>query len=158
MVMDPSHPISAKAHEKIQAAAAAKASKEASAPNAPIANLKTKNNQMTYLLEATLRIERSLANHTKNQEILERIVETKIHDLDVKITEVHIVVEKLQADVKASRIAVKDNGDERPTTQRFQTVPRAPRSSAVPVADTRSTHSTPATIALVPPLVSTPPA
>ena len=37
-------------------------------------NLKTKQDQLTSLLEATLRIEKSLANLTKNQESLERIV------------------------------------------------------------------------------------
>ena len=88
IVMDPSHPTSAQAQEKIRVAKEAKAAKKASAPNAPIANLKFKSDQMTYLLEATLRIEQSLANLTQNQASLERIVETKIHDLDVKITEV----------------------------------------------------------------------
>ena len=50
---------------------------------------------MTYFLEASLRINRSLANLVKNQESLERIVETNIHDLDVKLKEVQTVVEKL---------------------------------------------------------------
>ena len=53
---------------------------------------------MTYLLEATLRIERSLANLTKNQESLERIVEDKMYNLYVKITEVQSIVEKLRDD------------------------------------------------------------
>jgi hypothetical protein len=57
IVMDPSHPTSAQAQEEIRKAQAAKAAKEASAPNAPIANLKSKSDQMTYLLEASLRIE-----------------------------------------------------------------------------------------------------
>ena len=112
---------------------------------------------MTYLLEATLRIERSLANISKNQETLERIVETKVHDLDVKIIEVQTILEKPKDDVEAARVATEDNGDELPTTQRFQTVPRAPRSSSASDADTRTTHSAPATTAKVRPLVSTPP-
>nr|XP_020185107.1 uncharacterized protein LOC109770807 [Aegilops tauschii subsp. strangulata] len=156
VVMDPSHPTFVEAQEKIQAAAA-NAAQKATTPNAPIANLKSKNNQMRYLLKATLRIERSLANISKNQEILERIVETKIHNLDVKITEVQSVVEKLKDDVEASRIAAEDSGDEGPTTQRLRTVPRAPRSSAVPVADTRTTLSAPTATATVPPPVSIPP-
>src|SRR3990170_2425185 len=126
VVMDPSHPTSAQAQEKIRAAAKAKAAQKASVPNAPIANLKTKNDQMTYLLEATLRIERSLANLTKNQASLERIVETKIHDVD------------------ATRAASDDSGDDRPTTERFQTVPSASRSAAVPIIDRRTTVSAPA--------------
>jgi hypothetical protein len=113
---------------------------------------------MTYLLEATLRIERSLANLTKNQESLERIVETKFHDLDVKITEVQTTVETLRDEVDRVRADSDDSGEDRPTTERFQTVPRATRSAAVSVADTRTTVSAPAATATVPPPVSTPPA
>jgi hypothetical protein len=79
VVMDPSHPTSAEAGERIRAAQAAKEAEKASAPNAPIANLKSKSDQMTYLLEATLRIEQSLANLSKNQASLERIVEAKFY-------------------------------------------------------------------------------
>ena len=116
MVMDPSHPTSAQVQEKFHAATVAKAAEKAYAPNAPIANLKPKNDQMTYLLEATLRIERSLANLIKNQESLERIDKTKVYDLDVKITEVHTIVKKLRDDVNATRAYV--SGDERATTER----------------------------------------
>ena len=105
---------------------------------------------MTYLLETTLRIERSLANLAKNQESLERIVEDKMYNLDVKVTEIQSIVEKLRDDA--------EDGNEDTTTERLQTFPRAPRSSAVPVADTRTTHPALAATATVPSLVSTPPA
>ena len=130
--------------EKAQAAAAANAAKEATAPNAPIANLESKQNQMTYLLEATLRIERSRANLAKNQESLERIVEDKMYNLDVKVTKIQYIVEKLRDDAEDS--------NEDTTTKRFQTVPRVPRSSVVPVADTRTIHPAPAATAIVSPL------
>jgi hypothetical protein len=55
------------------------------------------------------------------------------------------------------RVRESDSGDERPTTDRFQTVPRAPRSAAVPTADVRTTVSAPAAAPSVPPPVSTPP-
>jgi hypothetical protein len=84
---------------------------------------------------ATLRIERSLANLAKNQESLERIVEDKMYNLDVKVTEIQSMVEKLRDDT--------EDGDDMSTTDRFQSVPRATRSSAVPVADTIPTLSTP---------------
>ena len=86
VVMDASHPTSVEAHEKIEKAKATKAAKAASAPDASIVNLKTKQDQLTYLLEATLRIEKSLANLTKNQDSLGRIIESKMYDLDVKVT------------------------------------------------------------------------
>jgi hypothetical protein len=102
-----------------------------------------------------------LANLTNSQESLERIVETKIHDLDVKLTEVQTIVEKLKDDIDAAARAredAEDSGDDRPTTNRFQTVPRAASSVVVPVADTRNTTSAPAAAPLVPLPVSTPPA
>jgi hypothetical protein len=158
VVMDPSHPTSVEAQAKMEAAVAAKAAKEASAPSSSIAQLKTKYDQMNYLLEATQRIEQSLANLVKNQASLERIVETKFYDLDVKVTKIQTIVEKLQRDVDRVRESDEDSGDERPTTDRFHTVPRASRSAAVPTADVRTTVSAPAAAPSVPPPVSTKPA
>ena len=150
VVKDASHPTSAEAQEKGKAAKEAKAAKTANAPNATIVNLKSKQDQLTYLLEATLRIEQSLANLAKNQESLERIVEDKMYNLDVKVTEIQSIVEKLRDDA--------ESGDDRPTTDRFQTVPRAPKSATMPNADMRTTVSAPAAASSVPPPVSTPPA
>ena len=131
----------------------------ASDPNAPIANLKTSKDQMQYLLEATLRIERSLTNLTQTQASFERIIETKFHNLDVKMTEIQTTVEQLQGDVNAVKLArSNDSGDDRPTTERFQTVPRAARTAAVPVVDPRTTVFAPDVTATVPPQVFTPPA
>src|SRR3989337_142474 len=150
IVMDPSHPTSAQAQEEIRKAQEAKEAQEASAPNAPIANHKTPKDHMTYLLEATLRIERSLANLTQTQASFERIIETKFQDLDVKVTDIQTTVEQLQGDVDAIRKApLDDSGDDRPTTERFQKVPRTPRSAAVPVVDPRTTVSAPAVTAPV---------
>ena len=50
--------------------------------------LKTKQDQLSYLLEDIMRIEKGLATPTQNQESLEKIIETKFHDLDVKVTEI----------------------------------------------------------------------
>jgi hypothetical protein len=58
---------------------------------------------MVYLLRATQRIERSLANLAENQKSLERIVETKFHDLDIKVTEILTVVETLKSHVDEVR-------------------------------------------------------
>ena len=148
--MDASHPTSVEAQEKEEKAKAAKATKAASALDASIVNLKTKQDQLTYLLEANLRIEKSPANLTKNQQSLESIVEDKMYNLDVKVTKIQTIVEKLRDDA--------EDNDARTTTKRFQAVPRAWRSSAEPVADLRPAHSAPATTAIVAPQVSTPPA
>src|SRR5215216_4073643 len=84
--MDETHPTCEAAQEKIEKAKAAKAAKSASAPSASIVLPKTKQDQLTFLLEATMRIEKGLATLTQNQESLERIIETKFHDLDVKVS------------------------------------------------------------------------
>ena len=64
-----------------------------------------------------MRNEQSLDNLAKNQESLERIVDDKMYNMDVKVTEIQSIVEKLRDDV--------EDNDDRPTTDRFQTVPRA---------------------------------
>ena len=75
----------------------------------------------------------------------------------MKVTEIQTTVEQLQNDVDAVKTAPSDDsGDDRPTTQQFQTVPRAARSAAIPVVDPRTTVSAPAATASVPPQVSTP--
>ena len=99
--------------------------------------LKSKQDQISYVLEGTVRIEKGLATLTQNQESLERIVEQKFYDLDVKVTEIQSVVEQLQDDMQERKGKI--------TTDAFARVPRAQRSAAVPVTDTRDTSSAPAT-------------
>jgi len=94
------------------------------------------------LIASTLRIEKGLATLTQNQESLERIIEQKFYDMEVKVTEIQSVVEQLQDDMQERK--------GKTTTDAFARVPRAQRSAAVPVTDTRATSSAPAT-ALVPP-------
>jgi hypothetical protein len=79
--MDASHPTSAEAH----ASAEAVRTLGPSAPPAPV--LKTKD-QIQHLLQATQRIEKSLADMVANQKRLETIIETKFYDLDIKVTEI----------------------------------------------------------------------
>ena len=46
-----------------------------------------------------------MANLAKNQESLERVVEDKIHGLDVKITEVKTIVDSLRKEVDDAKKA-----------------------------------------------------
>ena len=73
-----------------------------------------------------------------------------MYNLDVKVTEIQTIIENLRDD--------GEDRDDKPTTDRFQTVPRAQRSATEPVADLRPAHSAPATTSIITPLVSTPPA
>lgn len=66
--MDASHPTCAEAHEKREKAKAAKAAKTASVPDASQVMLKTKQDELSYLLESTMRIEKGLDTLTQNHE------------------------------------------------------------------------------------------
>ena len=94
------------------------------------------------MIASSLRIEKGLATLTQNQECLERIMEQKFYDLDVKVTEIQSVVEQLQDDMQERK--------GKTTTDAFARVPRAQRSAAVPVTDTRATSSAPATAPTAP--------
>ena len=61
--------------------------------------LKTKQEQLGYLIASTLRIEQSIATLTQNQASLERIMEQRFYDLDIKVTEIQTAVEQLQDDM-----------------------------------------------------------
>ena len=150
VVMDATHPTSVEAQEKREKAKAEKATHASQVPTASTAHLKTKQDQLSYLLEATIRIEKGLTTLTQNQESLERIIETKFYDLDLKVTEIQTKIEQLQEEAEGRR--------GRATIEVFQRVPRAQWSTAVPASDTRATTlALPVTTSVVPP-VATPPA
>ena len=65
--------------------------------------LKSKQDQLGYLIQSTLRIEKGLATLTQNQESLERIIEQKFYDLDVKVTEIQTAVEQLQEEAEEKK-------------------------------------------------------
>ena len=75
VVMDENESSSAQAHEKREKARAEKAARMPTAEESSQAFLKTKQDQLGYLIQATLRIEKGLATLAQNQESLERIVE-----------------------------------------------------------------------------------
>ena len=76
------------AQEKKEKARAEKVAKPPSAEEASQIFLKSKQDQLGYLIQATLSIEKGLATLTQNQESLERIIETKFYDIDLKVTEI----------------------------------------------------------------------
>ena len=148
--MNEEEPSSVQAQEKRAKAKAEKAAKMPSVEEASQVFLKSKQDQLAYLIQSTLRIKKGLATLTQNQESLERIIETKFYDLDLKVTEIQTAVEQLQEEAEEKR--------GKATTDAFQRVPRSQRSAAVPVTDSRATTSAPAATAPVPPPPATPPA
>ena len=142
VVMNENDPSSVQDQEKREKARKEKAAKMPTQEEASEYFLKTKQEQLGYLIASTLRIEKGLATLTQNQESLERIMEQKFYDLDVKVTEIQSVVEQLQDDMQERK--------GKTTTDAFARVPRAQRSAAVPVTDTRATSSVPATAPTAP--------
>ena len=65
--------------------------------------MKSKQDQLGYLIQSTLRIEKGLATLTQNQESLERIIEQKFYDLDLKVTEMQTTVEQLQEEANEKK-------------------------------------------------------
>ena len=116
VVMTENEPSSVQAQEKRAKAKAEKAAKMPTVEEASQVFLKSKQDQLGYLIQSTLRIEQGLATLTKNHESLERIVETKFYDLDVKITEIQTAVEQLQEEAEEKK--------GKSTTDAFARVPR----------------------------------
>ena len=76
-------------------------------------------------------------------------MEQKFYDIDVKVTEIQYVVEQLQDDMQERK--------GRTTTDAVARVPRAQRSVAEPVTNTRATSFAPATAPVQPAPAPTPP-
>ena len=150
VVMDAEDPTSAEAQEKKEKEQAEKATKIPSAEEVSQILLKSRQDQLSYLILATWRLEKGLATLSQNQESLERVFETKLHDMDVKVTEIQTSVEKIQEEI--------EERSDKTTTNVYQRVPRRQRSAAMPVTDTRATTSAPAATASVAPTFATPPA
>src|SRR4051812_24457776 len=73
VVLNEDDPTSVQAHEKREKAKAEKAAKMPSVEEASQVFLKSKQDQLGYLIQSTPRIDEGLATLTKNQESLERI-------------------------------------------------------------------------------------
>ena len=93
VVMNENEPSLVQDQEKKEKAKKEKATKMPTLEEASEYFLKSKEDQLGYLIASTLRIEKGLATLTQNQESLERIMEQKFYDLDMKVTEIQSVVE-----------------------------------------------------------------
>ncbi|KAE8771909.1 pumilio-like protein 1 [Hordeum vulgare] len=154
MVMDPSHPTSSTLQDQIVEVAIVEAARSTSAQMAM-----TKSDQVSYLINTIQGIERNMREILKNEKSLQRIVETKCYDLDVKVTELTTTVNQLKHEVDGmpSPSSIFDDGSHPLHTHtQFRTqaissdvqVTKMRPSSLAP----RSAPSTPSA-----PLISTPP-
>ncbi|KAE8804476.1 nucleolysin tiar [Hordeum vulgare] len=100
----------------------------------PIPQLTTQAEQMAFLISSIQGMEKNIQEILQSQKSLERVVETKFHDMDVKVTELTTIVKQLQHEVDSVDIPRSDDEDddedddeeESPplTTTRFDTQPR----------------------------------
>ncbi|KAE8803734.1 hypothetical protein D1007_20425 [Hordeum vulgare] len=140
----------------------AEASEDEAARNRPppVPQLSTQAEKMAFLVRTVQGMETNIEEIMQNQKSLERVVETKFHNMDVKVTELTTIVRQLQHEVDSVEIPRSEEEDENeydddnkdehppPTTTRFST---KPRSVVVLAQETRETSST-QTLAPSPPV------
>ncbi|KAE8799642.1 hypothetical protein D1007_25025 [Hordeum vulgare] len=87
-------------------------------------------------------MEKNIQEILQNQKSLERVVETKFHDMDEKVMELNTIVKQLQHEVDSVQVPRSDDDDdsdddeeESPprTSTQFST---KPRSAVVPTPET----------------------
>ncbi|KAE8816425.1 nucleolysin tiar [Hordeum vulgare] len=107
--MDPLHPTLSTALADFEAEAQAESTR---ATNTPV--LKTKSDQMTYLISTIQGMEKNINQIMLNQKSIERIVDTKFHDMDVKVTELTTTVNQLKQEVDAVPAPSSSDDDDNP--------------------------------------------
>ncbi|KAE8811133.1 pumilio-like protein 1 [Hordeum vulgare] len=101
-----------------------------------VPQLRTPAEKMVYLVRTIQGMEKNIQEILQNHKSLERVVETKFHNMDVKITELTTIVRQLQHEVDSVEIPRSEDEDEDeddddeddsppPTTTRFSTKPRS---------------------------------
>ncbi|KAE8820256.1 nucleolysin tiar [Hordeum vulgare] len=130
----------------------------------PVPQLRTQAEQIKFLVSSIQGMEKNIQDILQNQKSLERVVETKFHDMDVKVTELNTIVKQLQHEVDSVKIPRSyddvddddsdDDDEESPprTTTQFST---KPRSAVVPASETRPISSAQASAPSAPPPAST---
>ncbi|KAE8819493.1 nucleolysin tiar [Hordeum vulgare] len=71
--------------------------------------LKTRDEQMSFLVSTIQGMEKNISEILLKHKSLERIVETKFHDLDVKVTELTTTIQQLQHEVDSVKIPCLDD-------------------------------------------------
>ncbi|KAE8794692.1 hypothetical protein D1007_30528 [Hordeum vulgare] len=98
-----------------------------------VPQLRTQAGKMAFLVSIVQGMEKNILKIMQNQKSLERVVDTKFHNMDMKVTELTTIVRQLQHEVNSIEIPCledededEDHEDESPphTTTRFGTQPR----------------------------------
>ncbi|KAE8812285.1 nucleolysin tiar [Hordeum vulgare] len=74
------------------------------ARNRPPPQLRTPAEQMTFLVSTVQGMEKNIQEIMQNQKSLERVMETKFYNMDMKVTELTTIVRQLQHEVDSVEI------------------------------------------------------
>ncbi|KAE8821169.1 hypothetical protein D1007_00795 [Hordeum vulgare] len=100
----------------------------------PVPQPRTQAQEMAFLVSYFQGMEKNIQWILQNQKSHERVVETKFHDMDMKVKELNTIVKQLQHEVDSVKIPCLDDDDsddddheESPfsTTSQFNTKPRS---------------------------------
>lgn len=108
VVMDDNDPSSAATRMAPEGAEAEAARNEPP----PVPQLRTPTEQIYFLVSSVQGMEKNISEILQNQKSLERIVETKFHDLDVKVTQMSTSVEQLKHELDRVRTPSSTSDDE----------------------------------------------
>ncbi|KAE8816548.1 nucleolysin tiar [Hordeum vulgare] len=78
----------------------------------PVPQLRTPAEQMAFLVSIVQGMEKNIQEIMQNQKSIERVVETKFHNMDVKVTELTTIVRQLQHEVDSLDIPCRGDEDE----------------------------------------------
>ncbi|KAE8793066.1 nucleolysin tiar [Hordeum vulgare] len=70
----------------------------------PVPRLKTQDEQMAFLVSFIQGMEKNIQEILQSQKSLDRVVESKFYDMDVKITELTTIVKQIQHEVDSVEI------------------------------------------------------
>ncbi|KAE8807975.1 hypothetical protein D1007_15655 [Hordeum vulgare] len=70
----------------------------------PVPQLRTQAEQMTFLVSTIQGMEKNIQEIMQNQTSIEKVGETKFHNMDVKVTEFTTIVKQLQHEVDSMEI------------------------------------------------------
>ncbi|KAE8779178.1 hypothetical protein D1007_47815 [Hordeum vulgare] len=98
----------------------------------PVPQLRTQAMQMSFLVSTVQGMAKNIQEIMQNQKSLEIVVETKFHNMDMKVTELTSIVRQIQHEVDSMEIPRSEDEDEDeddddedesppPTTTQFST-------------------------------------
>ncbi|KAE8798299.1 hypothetical protein D1007_26380 [Hordeum vulgare] len=77
----------------------------------PVPQLRTQAEQMEFLVSTAQAMEKNIQEIMQNHNSLERVVEKKFHNMDVKVTELTTIVRQLQHEVDSMDIPRSEDED-----------------------------------------------